>query len=503
MQWGQCEPRVLWTLKARTGLARNPLVSGEPGNLSRAQVERMLTATFPRRDVIVQDALIGFSPREDHQILLVETVGARGTDSGSYVVKVGPAAVIRKEFENWEACRQTRSERDPVFMPLRPGYPPDGLWREPFAVIVYDDALQFIGKDEQCSCMTLEDAVLGAVRFNSPTIESVLTTLDQLFDRARVVLYPRNPEAAEPGAGSFTPPARRLEDALERWETEKKLRYLRCYLDTHIDRLQRCKQGQLVRRYLGPIPFLRFVLQVAARTPAPAPPPGGALPTVTGVDVIPLLHRGPAHGDFHGRNILVGVMQEPKDHRRAHVRWPAVFDYGHMRRDQYIGMDFVKLETELKVRAYPLIFVYSNPRGLPHINAQEFTRSVHDFEWSLAAQTDKIRRPLSSPAGEDHLGHVARHGLTRDDQLERLRLVILRIRKHAADQLDVFHHRGNWYDEYFFLLCCYGVVPAVYGTYSEFNLLASLLSAGVAAASLGWNRQRFAQELLRVAELAQ
>src|SRR5207244_4186546 len=158
----------------------------------------------------------------------------------------------------------------------------------------------------------------------------------------------------------FSPPSRRLQEALDRWDNVPNLRNLRCYLDTHIVRLDRPDYGHPVRRYLDPVPFLRLVLEVAARTPQERP---AILPALSRADLIPALQRGPAHGDFHGRNIFVGVMQDQ-------VHWPAVFDYGDMGRNNYVGMDFVKLETELKVRAYPRVFA--------DLNKEEYTRAVHD-----------------------------------------------------------------------------------------------------------------------------
>ena len=83
--------------------------------------------------------------------------------------------------------------------------------------------------------------------------------------------------------------------------------------------------------------------------------------------------RGPAHGDLHGRNVLVGEV-------RDRVLWPAVFDYEHMSDCNLVGWDFVKLETELKVRAYEAMF--------PRKDA-DFVREVHAFELMLAAHTEQ------------------------------------------------------------------------------------------------------------------
>ena len=67
--------------------------------------------------------------------------------------------------------------------------------------------------------------------------------------------------------------------------------------------------------------------------------------------------RGCAHGDLHGRNILVGIV-------RDQAMWPTVFDYEDMGPCNLIGWDFVKLETELKIRAYLDVFGGGRPRRI-------------------------------------------------------------------------------------------------------------------------------------------
>src|SRR5205085_12434182 len=62
---------------------------------------------------------------------------------------------------------------------------------------------------------------------------------------------------------------------------------------------------------------------------------------------VPSMVRGPAHGDLHARNVLVGLTENE-------ARWPALYDYEHMSRDNLVAWDFVKLETELKTRGYRL-----------------------------------------------------------------------------------------------------------------------------------------------------
>ncbi len=89
---------------------------------------------------------------------------------------------------------------------------------------------------------------------------------------------------------------------------------------------------------------------------------------------VPRMLRGCSHGDLHGRNVLVGVV-------RNRALWPAVFDYENMGPCNLLGWDFVKMETELKIRAFPELF----PGG----SDADFVRQVQQFETGLADLTEQ------------------------------------------------------------------------------------------------------------------
>lgn len=469
--------RVFWTIQARRSLRRNP-VAVDAGGLTQERLDQVLAGTFRESDVIVHNVLFGFQLRPERQILLVEAVSPRKEACGSFVVKVGPAEKVRQEWRSWEACARPGLAYDPVFQPLLPGYGLTGLSDaslEPFASIVYGNALQFIGVDEEREAMSLEKAVLQAVRFDSPSIGSVLQALKQIFDRAGQVLYD-SAQPTKPGTMSLPPPIERLPEALDRWHQVPELRNLCSYIETHVDRLERSGDALAVRRYLSPVYFLRYATSIQARGPKEVAPGTAALASARPEDVIPSLLRGPSHGDLHGRNVLVGV-------EREEVCWPAIFDYGNMRLDNFIALDFIKLETDLKMRAYPVVFEGKS--------RQQFTRAVHDAEWQLGARSDEFTSANDWPAGA-----------AGPKPLDRLQALVLKIRALAAAQLGYSRARNDWLQEYYFLLCCYGVLPAIYETYSEKNLIAGWLSAAVAAARLKWSRQRFAEEMRRAQELA-
>ena len=56
-----------------------------------------------------------------------------------------------------------------------------------------------------------------------------------------------------------------------------------------------------------------------------------------------MMLRGCAHGDLHGRNVLVAQI-------RGKVLWPTLYDYEDMGPCNLLGWDFVKLETDASGR---------------------------------------------------------------------------------------------------------------------------------------------------------
>lgn len=254
--------------------------------------------------------------------------------------------------------------------------------------------------------------------------------------------------------------------------------------------------------YRDPVDHLRRVF-VATRTP-PAPavtqPPRPGPRAVTLEQLVPPLIRGPAHGDLHGRNVLVGVT-------RGRAVWPAVFDYEDMDPQNLVGWDYAKLETELKVRAYPFVFA-------PKLDS-EYAEQVHRFEWDLADRTDfraQGQVAPTAPRGTGPTGEAGK-GAHRDqapgvvwadtwpefdpgkDARSRLMAVLLTIRQMSAWHLGALRQRRrpDWHEEYFFLLAWYAVVTG------KFNLqprerIAALVSGGVAVARLNAVRDPLAAE---------
>ena len=175
--------------------------------------------------------------------------------------------------------------------------------------------------------------------------------------------------------------------------------------------------------------------------------------------------RGCGHGDLHGRNVLVAIVRE-------RARWPAVFDYEHMGPANLLAWDFVKMEVELKIRAYTALFAGKR--------TDAFIRSVQECEVELARQTEECQGGRSWPEVAD-----------RAPPHERLRALLLTLRRQAALHLGIDAGRPSreWLDEYYFALTAYGVHAGRFVNLGRLHLLAAYVSAGVACARFLWTRE--------------
>jgi tetratricopeptide (TPR) repeat protein len=135
--------------------------------------------------------------------------------------------------------------------------------------------------------------------------------------------------------------------------------------------------------------------------------------------------------------------------------------------ENLVGWDFVKLETELKARALPLLLNGPEP---------QFLFQVLAFEVFLARSTLAIHNQQEPPQPEFAL-----------PGLNRLATILLTIRKQARRHLGVQRLRDRqWLEEYYFLLACYGVYAGLFDTYqtNRRQLATAYISAGVAARQL-------------------
>jgi hypothetical protein len=449
----EAQPVFQWTVKARRRLHSG--LTGDQGmERIMGRIEQVLASAFNGAPMIVQDKMLGFRARPNQHILLVEV--SRGPLEGAYVVKIGPVGKLEQEIAAWDKCRPHGLRHDMVFLDLVEGHRDGTDTAEPLMCLVYGDAQQFIGVSET---LTLESAALDAVHLGVPTLASVREVLVQLFERIGYLLYEGSDED-DPERADFTLALPRLEEGLHVWETQESLRAIRATVHNALQ----AQQG--VERFIEPVSYMRYVAQHFGFGPRPTYPAGLAEPPRR--KLVPAMLRGRGHGDLHGRNILVGRV-------RDRVLWPTVFDYGDMGPHNLLGWDFVKLETELKIRAHHLL--------LTELQPEAFICRLHSFEIELNKATESCH-------GQEHweLGG-------EKDPLERLRSLVLQIRQLAAIHLG--RNRGRprrWLEEYYFLLTAYGIHAGRFENLIDRELLALHVAAGTAAARLAWPGERVHQE---------
>jgi hypothetical protein len=412
-----------------------------------------LERIFPKATaIVVQEQYTGFSRRDDEFILLVEIAG---TDHpGRHVVKLAPPERLEIELQAWESCRPEGLHKDLVFMTLEPCQYAGRL-----IGLIYDDAQQFLG----VPVVSLERAVRDAVSKRGPSLSSVADTFNQLYERIGHLLYGYC-YAVNPIDADFVLDVPRLGQSLDAW-TRPETDHARVRRD--VNTWASSARGE----FRDPVDYLQFVCECVpwrgdakGRDPRPIHRPERTAGDPPAQRLVPSMLYGRSHGDLHGRNVLVGIV-------RDRARWPAVFDYEKMGPANLLAWDFVRMETELKVRIYRDLF--ANER------AEAFIRSLQDFEIKLAEPTEACYNGVRWPEVDDPA-----------EPVERLRQLLLALRRQAALHLGSDRGRPRlWLDEYYFALACYGVHAGRFASFDRPELLGLYVSAGVAAARLLWARE--------------
>ncbi len=432
-------------------------------------LDEILSCTFPQADsIVVRDVMTGFRRKHEKHVLLVEV--EQEDQGGPFVVKIGSASRLNDELRGWNCCRPVGLRHDLVLLPLRHGctLPPDG--EAEWMSLVYGDAQQFIGVERTVS---LEEAFLDAVAYGNPSLQSIGTVLVELLERLGHLLYATS-DVEDPAATDYVFRMPHVVRGIGLWNSDP------FYLSIRSDTNVLVNHG--ISRFIDPVDYFRhWVLPyfshevqhndgtVKVKEPTAPLKPLSADGTagqieVKAQDLVPYMLRGCAHGDLHGRNILVGLA-----HDRA--LWPTVFDYDDMSPCNLCGWDFVKLETELKVRAYRDVL---SREELPFLHA------VRDSEIALNELTERHHQDGTWPPVTE-----------KDKPVERLRAALLEIRRMAS--LHLGRNRGRakqWLEEYYFLLAAYGINMATYANLERRELVAAYVSAGVAASRLSWPRRR-------------
>jgi hypothetical protein len=455
---------VLWTIAAQRHLRQalaKAACDGKPSAVSKKMndLSQRLRKLFDNpRGIVVQQQFVGYRRRDDEFILLVEVDDPNRP--GRHVVKLGPEESLWEELEAWQSCQPYGLRHDIVFMTLeaRPG------GNGALAGLVYGDAQQFIGVSHTTP---LEHAFLGAVRHDSPSAASIALVFGQLYERIGHLLYSQSfevdpaPPKGPPKGGSrpFVLRLPKVRRTLAAWEEP----------DSDAARIRQAVHTWAASgrgEFRDPVDYLRFLETFVPWSDDPAKKP--VPPPSRGVLIhqwVPRMLRGCAHGDLHGRNVLVGVV-------RDRALWPAIFDYEHMGPGNLLGWDFVKMEMELKMRAFRELF----PGGTD----AQFVAQVQQFEIALAGATERAHTSADWPKS-----------VPNSDQPARLQGLLLALRQQAALHLGADRGRPrDWLDEFYFLLACYGVSVVRFPSLHPRERMGAFLSAGVATARFLYNRER-------------
>ncbi|HRA87304.1 MAG TPA: NUDIX domain-containing protein [Planctomycetaceae bacterium] len=383
-QCSQPSNRVTWMADARRDLS---------AELCR-QVECELLLAFGVSEagrIVVKQRFRGFSDEPQRKLILaVEVQGPNGARAS--VVKIGDVSKVGGDHTGWQSCAVSRGTVSRLF--IAPVLRHVATNR---AAILYPDVYQFYynnGRDDEPK--ELETIVAQSILRNSPTSSSVERILTQVFTEAHRCLY-RYAQEDTTNDHVLRAVTRSLNlhkpiTVLERWDEDEfvKLRRGAAWLTCG----KRQPDSPDRPEYIDPVDYLRWVLRTvhpslrqrdvsansisrnasgsglkqqerqpeqpgaSARrlintTPAaPAAPaaktehePADGAAGLQYSNCIPKMLIGPAHGDLHGRNIIVGVV-------RGEAEWPAVFDFDKMADDNMVAWDFAKLEMELKCRLF-------------------------------------------------------------------------------------------------------------------------------------------------------
>ena len=461
------EPTVTWIADARRNL----------GDDLRQQLDRELQQAFADHrptQIIVKQRFRGFTDLPVRKLIIaVEVQGERGSHAS--VVKIGEASEVRGDHDGWQSCAGQRGVSSRMFIA-----PQLRELSNDRAAIIYPDVYQYYfnnGRDDEPK--ELEVIVEQCVLRDSPTVESVERVLTQVFTEAYRCFYR---DAQEDTTGNVihqgVTKSLRVGDSdpvLDRWRQPEFLQLRRGAV--WLTSGHRKPESLARPEYVDPVDYIDWAIKRRH---------------------FPRMLTGPAHGDLHGRNVIVGVV-------RGEAEWPAVFDFDKMANHNLVAWDFAKLEMELKCRLFQqlldtpeeqdelrnLLDIRTNRPLPPDIKLSPDELRVQqridrmEIMYAIEKRLNAWTRQISSAGQAARRGVLFPPEVSTDTPMGRAMRIIFRIRREAAISLG-YERQGRealWADEYNFALATYGVVAAKWHTASD-HMAWSLLSAGVAAASL-------------------
>lgn len=443
-------------------------------------------------EIVVTQRFCGFSDEPQKKLIIaVEIQFPNG--SNAHVVKLGDTDQVDGDCTGWDQCATRQGIASRMF--IAPVSGPISEYRQ---AVIYSDVYQYYfdnGRDDKPQ--ELEFVVQRSINNNTPTYASIERVLTQVFTEAHRCFYKqakvdltsqhvmhgvlRSLRVGEP------------HEVLARWQ---RLDFLHLRRDAAwLTSVHRVPDSLERPSYIDPVDFMRWVCD---REIGLQPVGSSSQPGILRHDVrFPEMLIGPAHGDLHGRNIIVGTM-------RDEAEWPAVFDFDKMADDNIVAWDFAKLELELKCRLFQQLLdsaeerdqlrklldvqplpplpttIRLTPEESPVQQRVEMLELIFALERRLDSWTQQLTRvSLAKRIDATFVGDIP-----TSTPFGRAMQIIFRIRKEAAIYLGFERHREDkWLDEYYFALACYGVASAKWQSAND-HMAWALVSAGVACANL-------------------
>ena len=305
--------------------------------------------------------------------------------------------------------------------------------------LVYGDANVVLG---QRNIMSLEEAITQACRFGVPKPDSIDRMLRNLYERMATHFFPHSHlESPRIYLHSGRP---KLMELIDRYDEKKPVMTGPDY------------EHDLKRRQ-----HRRETLALLAAEHEYFADPIDLLSGIQRATVGPEVLRGTAHGDLHGRNVHVAIVNDE-------VSQCAVYDYEKFSTDNFPAWDFIKLEIETAVRLLDRFGANDMPL---------FAKQRLRFWRHVATRTEAYERHTAATLEPN----LQLPGI----EWQRLADLIVKLRVLAHENLG--RDRGrvyNWLDEYELLTVWYASRAALYPNYEPRFTVAALVAAGVAARRL-------------------
>jgi Tetratricopeptide Repeats-Sensor len=457
------------------------------------QVRHELGLIFPLAEsVTAYDVLRGFQSNQRKKLVLAVETESRPAGPSCpafeiHIVKLGERDEVAPDVVGWQQCARDRRMSQRMLVHVRMHQLPGASDR---AAVIYQHAAQWYGlltPDEE-EVATLAWAADKAVFTDEIEIASVERMIRQVFRELGRSFY-RSANEDQAAACEFYRAKLKLDEdqpTVHQWKQDDELWTMRRDADWLL-----CGSlspaSSAFPDYLDPYDYIVWALDHR--------------------DIPPTL-VGPSHGDLHASNVIVGVAG-------TEIEYPLLVDYGDMTLVNVAAWDFVKLETELKVRLMAKLFknaavretVWSrvksdhfrklaerwsrqSPSHLdPVVDRTQQIVFAFEFERRLAEQTGLIFR--SPRQGDSHLADP-------HSPLDRAISILQTVRSQAAEQLGRLAERSqSWQEELDFALAAYGLNTVKFSddAYPVYQRLFALVSAGAAVARMRSARTLLAESL--------